>query len=191
MPSINLVKGEKTLLVKEDGSTITQMTVGLGWDENSSDANTADLDASLFAVTSSGKVLSESHFVYFGNLKTPNKSILHMGDDLTGGGNGDCEQIKIDLTKIEESITEIHVAVNIYEAEKKNQNFGQVRNAFIRICDDKGQETVRYDLTEDYSTETALIFGRIYRHNSGWKFDAVGTGKNTYSSLVEGFGLTV
>lgn len=169
--AINLQKGQRQNL------DAPKFTIGLGWDTNSSSTGTGyDLDASVFVLGQNGKLLSDEHFVFYNNLSTPTSSVVHQGDNLTGDGDGDDEQILIDLTQIEANAAEICVVVTIHDAETRRQNFGQVRNSFIRIIDQNQQELVKYELDEDFSIETAVEFGRIYKKNDQWKFEAVGMG---------------
>ncbi len=174
---VNLKKGQKVSLTKENPG-LSKVVVGLGWDINAYDTGSDfDLDASAFLLTDSGKVSRQEDFVFYGNLAHPSGSVVHQGDNLTGVGDGDDEQIKINLSLVPENITKIAFAVTIYEAEERRQNFGQVNNAFIRIYDEtNGREILRYDLGEDFSIETAAIFGELYKHNGEWKFNAIGSG---------------
>lgn len=176
---LNLTKGQKINLSKEAGS-LSRVTVGLGWDTNKySGGFDFDLDASAFLCGASGKVRKDEDFIFYGNKDSDNGAVHHTGDDRTGGNSedGDDEQILVDLTKIPTDVQKIAFTVTIYEAYKRNQNFGQVSNAYIRLVDDStGSEIVRYNLGEDYSIETALVVGEVYRHNGDWKFNAVGAG---------------
>ena len=174
---VNLKKGQKVSLTKEN-SGLSKVVVGLGWDVNAYDTGgDFDLDASAFLLTDNGKVSRQEDFVFYGNLAHPSGSVVHQGDNLTGVGDGDDEQIKIDLSSVPEGITKIAFAATIYDADERRQNFGQVNNAYIRIYDESnGQEIIRYDLGEDFSIETAVIFGELYKHNSEWKFNAIGSG---------------
>ncbi|WP_144281163.1 TerD family protein [Chryseobacterium echinoideorum] len=171
--AINLQKGQR------ENINAPKFTVGLGWDTNNSSTGTAfDLDASLFLLNDGGKLVSEKHFIFYNNTESPDGSVKHSGDNLTGDGDGDDEQIKIDLTKIDSAVKEIIVVVTIHEADSRNQNFGQVRNSFIRIFNtDTNEEILKYELDEDFSIETAVQFGRIYERNGDWKFEAVGAGQ--------------
>jgi len=150
----------------------------LGWDTNNSSTGTGfDLDASVFVLNDNKKILSDSHFIFYNNLKTPDGAVEHTGDNLTGDGAGDDEQIKVDLSKIDPNAFEICVVVTIHDAEARRQNFGQVRNSFVRIFDaSTNAEILKYELEEDFSIETAVEFGRIYKKNNEWKFEAVGMG---------------
>ena len=170
--AINLQKGQR------ESINAPKFTVGLGWDTNSSSTGTAfDLDASVFVMGENKKILSDSHFVFYNNPKTPDGAVEHTGDNLTGDGDGDDEQIKVDLSKIDANATEICIVVTIHEAESRKQNFGQVRNSYIRIFDSSSNtEILKYELEEDFSIETAIEFGRIYKRGTDWKFEAVGSG---------------
>ena len=174
---INLSKGQKVSLTKGNPG-LKSIMVGLGWDVNAFDTGADfDLDASVFLCGANGKCPTEKEFIFYGNLKHPSESVEHMGDNLTGGGEGDDEQIMIDLTKVPANIEKIAFTVTIYEADARRQNFGQVSNAFIRIVDQSnGQELIRYDLGEDFSIETAVVVGELYKHNAEWKFNAIGSG---------------
>lgn len=171
--AINLQKGQR------ENINAPKFTIGLGWDiNNTSTGGAFDLDASLFLLNDSKKLVSDQHFIFYNNLESPDKSVIHTGDNLTGDGDGDDEQILIDLTKIDAAIQEITVVVTIHEAESRKQNFGQVRNSFIRIFNtDTKEEILKYELDEDFSIETAVEFGRIYNKNGEWKFEAVGSGQ--------------
>ena len=174
--AISLQKGGNVSLSKE-APGLSKITVGLGWDSRATDGADFDLDASLFLCGDDGKVIDDKHFVFYGNLKSPDGSVEHTGDNLTGEGDGDDEQIKIDLNAVPAGVKKMVVAVTIHEATARGQNFGQVVNAFMRVIDQSGdKELARYDLSEDYSIETAMIFGEVYRHNDEWKFKAVGAG---------------
>lgn len=171
--AINLQKGQR------ENISAPKFTIGLGWDTNSSSTGSSfDLDASVFILGENKKVLSDAHFVYYNNLKSPGESVIHKGDNLDGDGDGDDEQIQIDLTKIDSTAKEICIVVTIHDAESRRQNFGQVRNSFIRIVDDSNNtELVKYELEEDFSIETAVEFGRIYNKDGQWKFEAIGMGQ--------------
>ena len=174
---ISLKKGQKVSLTKGNPG-LKNVVVGLGWDTNAYDTGSDfDLDAAAFCLTDSGKVSSQNDFVFFGNLNHQSGAVSHLGDNLTGAGDGDDEQIKIDLSKIPAEITKIAFTVTIYEAEARRQNFGQVSNAFVRIFDENtGEELLRYDLGEDFSIETAVVFGELYKNADEWKFNAIGSG---------------
>jgi len=169
--AINLEKGQRQAV------DAPKFTVGLGWDSNNSSTGEAfDLDASVFLVGANGKVPTDNHFVYYNNVKSPDEAVLHTGDNLTGAGDGDDEKIQVDLSKIGADINEICFVVTIHKADERRQNFGQVRNSYIRIVDQSNTELVKYELDEDFSIETAVEFGRLYKRNSEWKFEAVGIG---------------
>lgn len=171
--AINLQKGQR------ENINAPKFTVGLGWDTNNTSTGGAfDLDASLFLLGDNKRLVSDSHFIFYNNLESPDKAVIHSGDNLTGDGDGDDEQIKIDLTKIDDAIKEISVVVTIHDADARRQNFGQVRNSFIRIFNtETNEEILKYELDEDFSIETAVEFGRIYNRNGEWKFEAVGSGQ--------------
>ncbi len=170
--AINLQKGQRETL------NAPKFTIGLGWDTNASSTGAAfDLDASVFIMGDNKKILSDAHFVFYNNLKSPDDAVEHTGDNLTGDGDGDDEQILVDLSKIDARATEICIVVTIHDADARKQNFGQVRNSFVRILDSSNNnELVKYELEEDFSIETAVEFGRIYKRNNEWKFEAVGVG---------------
>ena len=174
---INLSKGQKISLSKE-APGLKKIMVGLGWDTNKYDGEQDfDLDASAFLAGANGKCTSDQDFVFYGNLEHPSDSVKHMGDNRTGDGEGDDEQIFIDLSAIPANIEKVAFTVTIYDADKRRQNFGQVCNAYCRIVNDEtGEEIIRYDLGEDFSIETAMVVGEIYRHNNEWKFNAIGSG---------------
>ena len=174
---INLSKGQKVSLTKGNPGLKTIM-VGLGWDVNAFDSGADfDLDASAFLAGANGKCPTEKEFIFYGNLKHESGAVEHMGDNLTGGGDGDDEQIMVDLSLVPANIEKIAFTVTIYEAEKRHQNFGQVSNAFIRIVDTTtNTEIIRYDLGEDFSIETAIVVGELYKNNGEWKFNAIGSG---------------
>ncbi len=181
---VSLSKGGNVSLTKEAGGTLASVMVGLGWDVRTTTGTDFDLDASAIMCTDAGKVLSDSHFVFFNNLKSPDGSVEHKGDNLTGAGDGDDESIAVTLTTVPAECTKIVFPVTIYDGEGRSQSFGQVANAFIRVVNAAGgAELARYDLTEDASTETAMIFGELYRNGAEWKFRAVGQG---YSSGLKG-----
>ena len=177
--AISLQKGQRISLDKVAPS-LNAAFIGLGWDVNITDTgNDFDLDASVFLLNSQEKLISDKHFIFYNNLISPDadKSVKHMGDNLTGEGEGDDEVIIVDLRKIPENVERIVVTVTIHEADKRKQNFGQVRNAFVRLVDvETKDEVLRYDLEEDFSIETALIMTEIYRKNSEWRMNAVGSG---------------
>jgi tellurium resistance protein TerD len=189
---VSLSKGGNVSLSKE-APGLTSVIVGLGWDVRTTTGTDFDLDASAIVVDASGRVLSDAHFVFFNNLKTPDGAVEHTGDNLTGAGEGDDEQVRVNLAALPPNAERIVFPVSIYDGINRGQSFGQVRNAFIRVVNAAGgTEIARYDLTEDASTETAMIFGELYRHGSEWKFRAVGQG---YASGLQGiaqdFGVNV
>ncbi|MBB1246513.1 TerD family protein [Streptomyces durbertensis] len=174
--AVSLSKGGNVSLTKE-APGLTAVTVGLGWDVRTTTGTDFDLDASAIAVNASGKVYSDGHFIFFNNKTSPEQAIVHTGDNVTGEGDGDDEAIKIDLSLLPAEVDKIVFPVSIYEAESRSQNFGQVRNAYIRIVNQAGEvEIARYDLSEDAATETAMVFGEMYRNGDEWKFRAVGQG---------------
>ena len=192
--SVNLVKGQKVNLQKEDGTNLNKVIVGLGWDVNKYDGQADfDLDASAFLLNANGKVRNDKDMIFYGNLKSLDESVEHTGDNLTGEGDGDDEQIKIDLSKVPADVEAIAITVTIYDAVNRKQTFGQVSNAFARIVDqDSNNEVIRYDLGEDYSTETALVVAKIYRHNGNWKIEAIGSGYNNgLGGLGRDFGVNI
>ncbi|BDT89076.1 TerD family protein [Nocardia cyriacigeorgica] len=181
--SVTLAKGGNVSLSKQ-APNLTKVTVGLGWDVRTSTGADYDLDASALATGPDLKVLSDQHFIFYNNLRSPEGSIEHTGDNLTGEGDGDDEVINVDLAATPPTITNIFFPVSIHEADARRQSFGQVRNAYIRVLDAvTGSELARYDLSEDASTETAMVFGELYRHNGEWKFRAIGQG---YASGLAG-----
>jgi tellurium resistance protein TerD len=181
--SVTLVKGGNVSLSKE-APGLTNILVGLGWDVRTTTGADHDLDASAIMLGDSGKVLSDGHFVFFNNLTSPDGSVEHTGDNLTGEGEGDDELIKVNLQGMAPNVTKIVFPVSIYDADARSQNFGQVQNAYIRIVNETDNaEIARFDLSEDASTETAMVFGEVYRHGSDWKFRAVGQG---YASGLAG-----
>ena len=190
--ALSLQKGGNVSLSKADPS-LTKILVGLGWDERSTDGSAFDLDASAFLLTASGKVRGDADFIFYNQLKSTDGSVEHTGDNRTGQGDGDDEAMKVDLSKVPAEITKIAFTVTIHDADARRQNFGQVANAFIRVVNDvTGTEIVRYDLAEDYSTETAMVFGELYRHNEEWKFRAVGQGyAGGLKAMCDQFGIQI
>ncbi len=190
--SVSLTKGGNVSLSKA-APNLRAILVGLGWDERTTSGAAFDLDASALMVGSSGQILSDQHFVFFNNLKSPDGSVEHTGDNLTGSGDGDDEQILVNLAQVPAECERIVFPVSIYEAEQRTQSFGQVRNAFIRIVNsDDNNELARYDLSEDASSETAMIFGEVYRNNGEWKFRAVGQGyASGLAGIARDFGVNV
>ncbi|ADC63503.1 TerD family protein [Allochromatium vinosum] len=174
--AISLQKGGNVSLTKTDPG-LTNVQVGLGWDARSTDGAAFDLDASVFLVGDDGKVLSDGHFVFYNQKTSPDGAVIHAGDNTTGAGEGDDEVVTINLPGVEAGVKRVVFAVTIHEAESRKQNFGMVRNAFMRVLNkDSNTELARFDLSEDYSIETAMIFGEIYRNGEEWKFKAVGQG---------------
>jgi tellurium resistance protein TerD len=171
--AINLEKGQRVELL------LPKFVVGLGWDANSSSSGQDfDLDASVFVLGENKKILSDEYFIFYNNLKSPDGAVEHTGDNLTGVGDGDDESIKVDLSKINPDAMEICIVVTIHKASERHQNFGQVRNSFVRVYNpDNNEEIIKYELEEDFSVETAVEFGRIYKRNGEWKFEAVGVGQ--------------
>ncbi|MCY6370077.1 TerD family protein [Clostridium ganghwense] len=191
--AINLSKGQKINLTKEVPG-LKEAIIGLGWDTNKySGGYDFDLDASAFLVGENGRVNDDLDFVFYNNLNHPSGSVTHTGDNRTGDGDGDDEEIIIDFSKIPDNIGKIAITVTIHEAVQRSQNFGQVSNAFVRLVDkETGAEVLRYDLSEDFSIETALVFCEIYRHNGEWKFSAVGSGfQGGLAALCQNYGLEV
>ena len=190
--SVSLNKGGNVSLSKE-APGLTAILVGLGWDARTTSGSDFDLDASALMLNASGKIVSDQHFIFFNNLTSPDGSVEHTGDNLTGEGEGDDEAIKVNLASVPADVDKIVFPVSIYDAESRGQSFGQVRNAFIRIVNQAGgAEIARYDLSEDASTETAMIFGEVYRNASEWKFRAVGQGYSTgLAGIARDFGVNV
>jgi len=188
--AISLSKGGNVSLSKE-APGLKAITLGLGWDVRSTDGAPFDLDASAFLLKEEGKVRSDSDFIFYNNLKSVDGSVEHTGDNLTGVGDGDDESIKVDLSRVSPEIARIAVTVTIHEAEARKQSFGMVSNAFIRVVNQAdNKELARYDLSEDASVETAMIFGELYRHGGEWKFRAVGQGsKGGLSPLARNYGV--
>lgn len=173
---VSLSKGGNVSLSKTDPG-MKNVLIGLGWDVRATDGQDYDLDASVFLLAENGKVRNDLDFIFYNNLRSADGSVEHTGDNRTGEGDGDDESIKIKLDKIPADVTKIVFVVTIHDATVRRQNFGQVEGAFIRLVNDDTQiEVTRYDLTEDASTETAMLFGELYRHNGEWKFRAVGQG---------------
>ena len=189
---VSLSKGGNVSLTKQAPS-MTAALVGLGWDARSTSGADFDLDASALMLNAQGKILSDSHFIFFNNLTSPDGSVEHTGDNLTGEGEGDDEAIKVNLATVPPECDKIVFPVSIYEAEQRSQSFGQVRNAFIRIVNQAdGAEIARYDLSEDASTETAMVFGELYRNNAEWKFRAVGQGyASGLAGIASDFGVSL
>ena len=189
--AVSLKKGQKVDLTKGNAG-LTKVLIGLGWDTNKYDGGSDfDLDAAAFLLKADGKVRDDKDFVFYGNLKHASGSIEHLGDNLTGEGEGDDEQIRVDLASVPADIEKIDFTVTIYEAEERKQNFGQVSNAFIHIVDDSSnKELIRFDLGEDFSVETAVVVAELYRHGGEWKFNAVGAGfQGGLQALCQNFGV--
>ncbi len=189
---VSLTKGGNVSLTKQ-APGLSAVIIGLGWDARTTDGQGFDLDASAIGCGSSGKILSDSYFVFFNNLSSPDGSIEHSGDNLTGEGAGDDEQIKVNLLAVPADIAKIVFPVSIYDADASGQSFGQVRNAYIRVVNQADNvEIARYDLSEDASTETAMVFGELYRNGGEWKFRAVGQGYAAgLSGIARDFGVNV
>lgn len=174
--AVSLQKGQNVSLSKQ-APGLKKVRFGLGWDLRKTDGSAFDLDASAFVLDSAGKVLSDQHFVFYNNTQDPSGAVVHKGDNRTGEGEGDDEALEIELGQMPPSAAKVAFVVTIHDAEARQQNFGQVGNAYIRALNVDGeQEIARYDLSEDASTETAMIFGELYRHNEEWKFKAIGQG---------------
>lgn len=190
--AISLTKGGNVNLSKE-APTLNKMAVGLGWDPRSTDGQEFDLDAIAFLINAEGKVRSDVDFIFFNNLKAADGSVEHTGDNRTGDGDGDDEVVNVDLSKLAADVDKVIFCATIHEGQARNQNFGQVSNAYIRIVDsNNNNEVARYDLSEDGSTETAMIFGELYRHNGEWKFRAVGQGfAGGLGPLASSYGVAV
>lgn len=190
---VNLQKGQKVSLTKGNPG-LNNVVVGLGWDINQYDTGgDFDLDAAAYLLTDTGRVSRQEDFVFYGNLTHPSGGIQHMGDNTTGAGEGDDEQIKINLSLMPANITRIAFTATIYDAENRRQNFGQINNAFIRIYNEtNGEELLRYDLGEDFSIETAVVFGEMYKNNGEWKFNAIGSGyQGGLAALCANYGVEV
>jgi len=188
--AISLQKGGNVNLSKE-APNLTKVIVGLGWDPRATDGAAFDLDASAFLQKTDGKVRGDSDFVFYNNLKSPDGSVTHMGDNTTGVGEGDDEKLTVDLSRVPPEVDKISFCVTIHDADARRQNFGMVGKAFIRCVNANGdKELARYDLSEDSSTETAMIFGELYRAGADWKFRAVGQGfKGGLGPLARSFGV--
>ena len=190
---VNLFKCQKVDLTKGNPG-LSKIIIGLGWDVNKYDGGSAfDLDAAAFMLTANGKVQNDSDFVFYNNLKHSSGSVQHMGDNLTGAGDGDDEQIKIDLSKVPANVEKIAFTVTIHEAVQRRQNFGQVSNAFIHVFDEvKNTDLIRYDLGEDFSIETAVVVAELYRSSGEWKFNAIGSGfQGGLKALCQNFGVSI
>lgn len=190
--AVSLSKGGNVSLSKE-APGLKAVLVGLGWDARATDGGDFDLDASAFLLKEDGKVRGDSDFIFYNNLKSSDGSIEHLGDNLTGAGEGDDEVVKVNLEGVPQDVSRISFTVTIHDAEARRQNFGMVSNAFIRVVNQAdNKEIARFDLSEDMSTETAMIFGDLYRHNNEWKFKAVGQGfAGGLGPLAKNFGVNV
>ncbi|MFG2827995.1 TerD family protein [Streptomyces sp. NPDC048434] len=189
---VSLSKGGNVSLTKE-APNLTAVVVGLGWDARTTTGADFDLDASALLTNDQGKVANDQNFVFFNNLKSPDGSVEHTGDNITGEGEGDDEQIKVNLAGVPAEVSKIVFPVSIYDAETRQQSFGQVRNAFIRVVNQAdNNELARYDLSEDASTETAMVFGELYRNGAEWKFRAIGQGyASGLRGIAQDFGVNV
>jgi tellurium resistance protein TerD len=189
---VSLSKGGNVSLTKA-APNLTAVTVGLGWDVRTTTGADFDLDASAIICNASGKVISDQHFVFFNNLRSPDGAVEHQGDNLTGSGEGDDEQVKVNLVGLPGEADKVVFTVSIYDAETRNQSFGQVQNAFIRVVNSAdNNELARFDLTEDASTETAMVFGELYRNQAEWKFRAIGQGyASGLRGIAQDFGVNV
>ena len=190
--TVSLVKGGNLSLTNASPGLKT-ILIGLGWEARGTAGAAFDLDASCFLLKSDGKVKSDDGFVFYNNLKSSCGSVEHTGDNRTGAGEGDDEEIKVNLAAVAEEITRLTILVTIHDAQARGQNFGQVAQAYIRVVDtESNRELARFDLSEDYSTETAMVFGEIYRHEGGWKFKAVGQGHaGSLTTIVTNYGIGV
>lgn len=191
--AIQLSKGQRIDLTKNDPS-LQRTIIGLGWDVAYFDGGQDfDLDASVFLLDANGKCRHDLDFIFYNNLQSADGSVVHTGDNRTGEGDGDDEQIKVDLSKVPADVHRIAITVTIHDAEGRRQNFGQVSNAFVRLVnEDTNVEVIRFDLGEDFSIETAVVFCELYRHGSDWKFNAVGSGyQGGLAALVRAYGLSV
>jgi len=191
---VSLTKGGNVSLTKEAGAAgLTAVTIGLGWDVRTTTGTDFDLDASALLCNAGGKVRTDADFIYFNNKVAADGSVEHAGDNLTGEGEGDDETIKVNVAAVAADVDKIVFPVSIYDADSRSQSFGQVRNAYIRVVNQaNGTELARYDLTEDASTETAMIFGELYRNGQEWKFRAIGQGyASGLAGIAKDFGVNV
>ena len=191
--AITLSKGQKVSLTKGNPG-LKHLVVGLGWDTNKYDGGfDFDLDSAAFLLGESGKVNSDADFVFYNNLKHSSGAVEHLGDNLTGAGDGDDEQIKVDLSLVPANVSKIAFTVTIHEALERRQNFGQVSNSFVRVVnEDTKEELLNYELGEDFSIETAVVVCEIYRHNGEWKFNALGSGfEGGLEALCKNFGINI
>ncbi|QXJ25117.1 TerD family protein [Actinomadura graeca] len=189
---VSLSKGGNVSLTKQ-APGLTAVTVGLGWDVRTTTGTDFDLDASALVLDASGKILTDQHFVFFNNLRTPDGGVEHTGDNTTGAGEGDDEQLKVNFGALPATAERVAFAVSIYDGDGRGQNFGQVRNAYIRVLNQgDGAELARYDLSEDASMETAMVFGELYRSGAEWKFRAVGQGyASGLAGIATDFGVNI
>lgn len=189
---VSLTKGGNVSLSRE-APGLASIDIGLGWDSRITDGAAFDLDAVAFLLGADGKVGSDADFIFFNNKSSADGSVVHQGDNLTGDGDGDDEVVSVDLSRLGAQVQKLSFAVAIHDADARRQNFGQVNNAFIRVLDkNSGREIARYDLSEDYSVETAMIFGELYRHNGEWKFKAIGQGfGGGLAALAQSFGVNI
>ncbi len=189
---VSLSKGGNVSLSKE-APGLNRILIGLGWDVRATDGADYDLDASVFLLNADGRVRSDADFIFYNNLRSTDGSVEHTGDNRTGEGEGDDEAVKVTVTQVPTDVERLVVAVTIHDAQARGQNFGQVENAFIRVVNDEnGTEIARYDLSEDASVETAMIFGEVYRHGAEWKFRAVGQGyTGGLGPLAQSYGINV
>lgn len=190
--AISLNKGGNLSLSKTDPNLV-RILIGLGWDERATDGAAFDLDASAFLLTATGKVRGDHDFIFYNQLKSQDHSVEHTGDNRSGQGDGDDETLLVDLSKVSPEIEKVAITVTIHDAQTRGQNFGQIANAFIRVVNkDTNVEVIRFDLAEDYSTETAMVFGEVYRHNGEWKFKAVGQGySGGLAAMCQQYGIQV
>jgi tellurium resistance protein TerD len=190
--ALTLSKGQNLSLTKE-APGLTNVLIGLGWDSRATDGAEFDLDASAFLLNDAGKARSSADFIFYNQMASACGSVNHTGDNRDGEGDGDDEALKVDLSKVPADVSKIAITVTIHDAVERRQSFGQVENAFIRIVNDANQvEVVRYDLTEDYSTETAMVFGELYRHGAEWKFKAVGQGySGGLKAMCDQYGIAI
>lgn len=189
MAGLSLQKGSNLSLTKTSPG-LTVATVGLGWDPRTTSGDQFDLDASALLIGADGKVRSSADFIFYNQLSSADGSVVHQGDNRSGEGEGDDEQITIDLQKVAPDVERVVIVVSIDQADQRGQNFGQVRGAYSRVLDQDGNEIVRYDLSEDAAPETAMIFSEVYRNNGEWKFKAVGQGYTTgLAGIATDFGV--
>ena len=190
--AVSLTKGGNVSLSKTSPG-LNHISIGLGWDARATDGAAFDVDASAFLLNAGGKVRSDNDFIFYNNRTSTDGSVVHAGDNTTGAGDGDDEVVKVDLGKVPADVDKVAVAVTIHDADARRQNFGMIGRAFVRVVDDaKNEEMVRYDLSEDFSVETAVIFGEIYRHSGEWKFRAVGQGfRGGLEALAGNYGVSI